>query len=413
MIRHCLTFAAAVTFAQAADEWPRFLGPDGNNNTSTTGLPVEWSEKKNVKWKTPLPGEGWSSPVVGGGRIFCTTALEDGKSLRALSVDLASGKILWDVEVFAVSAPLEKHKRNSYASPTPLLEGDRLYVTFGANGTACLSTKDGAKIWENRELKWDQQNGAGGSVAAVGELLLFPCDGVDAQFEAALSKKDGKLVWKTERSGKEQFAQKPKDMHKAYGTSVALDVEGKTQSVSVGAQRLYALEPSTGKELWHVNYPGFSNVPIPQTDGKKLYITTGFGKPELWAIKLGGASGDATETHVLWKQIKGGPTESTPLIVGDRIYTLTSGGIGTCINAANGEVVWQNRVGGDFASTPLHAEGRIYAFDAWGRTDVFAVGDTYKQLASNRLTDGCMASPAVVGKALIVRTKTALYRIEQ
>ena len=414
MIRHCLFFAvAALTFAQAADEWPRFLGPDGNNNSPVKGLPVEWSESKNVKWKTALPGEGWSSPVVGGGRIFCTTALEDGRSLRAVSVDLASGKIVWDVEVFANPEPLVKHKRNSHASPTPLLEGDRLYVTFGTNGTACLSTKDGAKVWQNRELKWDAQNGAGGSVSSVGELLLFPCDGIDAQFEAALSKKDGKLVWKSERSGKAQLAQKPTDMHKAYGTSVVLKVEGKTQSVSNGAQRLYSLDPATGKELWFVNYPGFSNVPVPQTDGKNLYITTGFGKAELWAIKLGGASGDATESHVLWKQIKGGPTESTPLIVGERVYTLTSGGIGSCINATNGEVVWQNRVGGDFASTPLHADGRIYAFDAWGRTDVFATGDTYKQLASNRLTDGCMASPAVVGKALIVRTKTALYRIEE
>ena len=151
---------------------------------------------------------------------------------------------------------------------------------------------------------------------------------------------------------------------------------------------------------------------MPQTDGKTLYISTGFMKAELWAIKLGGATGDATGSHILWKQIKGAPTESTPLVVGDRVYTL-NGATGTCLNAATGEVIWQSRVGGDFASTPLLADGRIYCFDAWGRTDVFAPGDTYKQLASNRLTDGCMASPAVVGKALIVRTKTALYRIEE
>ncbi len=413
MIRsYCLLIATA-SLAYSADDWPKFLGPEGNNHTSAKGLPVEWSERKNVKWKSLLPGEGWSSPVVGEGRIYCTTALEDGRSQRALSIDLASGKILWDIEVFSNPEPPVKHKRNSHASPTPWLEGDRLYVAFGTNGTACLSTKDGAKLWENRELKWDSQNGPAASVAGTTDLLLIACDGIDVQFEAALSKKDGHLVWKSERSGKTQFAQKPTDMHKAYGTPVLLTVDGKPLSVTTGAQRLYGLDPATGKEVWYVNYPGFSNVPVPQTDGKTLYITTGFQKPELWAIKLGSASGDVTESHVLWKQIKGAPTESTPLIVGDRVYTLTSGGIGSCINAATGEVVWQNRVGGDFASTPLFAGDRIYCFDAWGRTDVFATGDTYKQLASNRLADGCLASPAVVGKALIVRTKTALYRIEE
>ncbi len=411
MLRLCFLFVTATTIAPSAD-WPRFLGPEGNNHTTAKGLPLQWSETKNVKWKTPLPGEGWSSPVVGNGRIYCTTALDDGKSLRALSVDLASGKIVWDVEVFANPEPPTKHKRNSHASPTPWLEGDRLYVTFGPLGTACLSTKDGAKLWANRELKWDVQNGPGASVSCTADLLHLACDGIDVQFEAALSKKDGSIVWKTDRSGKAQLAQKPTDMHKAYGTPVPLIVDGKPQTVSTGAQRLYALDPATGKELWFVNYPGFSNVPIPQTDGKSLYITTGFGKAELWAIKLGGASGDATASHILWKQLKGAPTESTPLVAADRIYTL-NGAMGTCVNAATGEVVWQSRVGGDFASTPLYTGDRIYCFDAWGRTDVFAPGDVYKQLASNRLADGCMASPAVVGKALIVRTKTALYRIEE
>lgn len=131
MIRFFLFLAVALTTARSAEDWPRFLGPEGNAHTAAKGLPLEWSEKKNVKWKTPLPGEGWSSPVVGGGRVYCTTALDDGLSLRALSIDVVTGKILWDVEVFKNAAPPVKHKRNSHASPTPWLEGDRLYVTFG------------------------------------------------------------------------------------------------------------------------------------------------------------------------------------------------------------------------------------------------------------------------------------------
>ena len=411
MIRLCSLFLATFTVAQSA-EWPRFLGPDGNNHTAAKGLPLEWSETKNVKWKTPLPGEGWSSPVVGDGRIYCTTALNDGRSLRALSIDFATGKIVWDVEVFVNGEPPVKHKRNSHASPTPWLEGDRLYVTFGPLGTACLSVKDGAKIWESKELKWDVQNGPGASVSVAGDLLLFACDGVDAQFGAALSKKDGSVVWKSERSGKAQLAKKPTDMHKAYGTPVSLVVDGKPVSVTTGAQRLYAFDPATGKELWFVNYPGFSNVPVPQSDGKSLYVATGFGKAEVWAIKLGGASGDVTESHVLWKQLKGGPTESTPLVAGGRIYTL-NGAMGTCLNAATGDVVWQSRVGGDFASTPLFSGDRIYCFDAWGRTDVFAPGDVYKQLASNRLDEGRALSDRGVARptfALTFFTEVAALR---
>ena len=186
--------------AVGSGHWPRFLGPNGNNVSDLRGLPLIWEDKKgkNITWKVALPGEGWSTPVVADERAYCTTALDGGKSLHALCVSLGEGKLLWDVEVFKNEEVPAKHNRNSYASPTPLLEGDRLYVTFGTMGTACLSTKDGAKVWENRELKWDQQNGPGGSMAGHGDLLLIPCDGADVQFEAALSKKDGTIVWKSD-----------------------------------------------------------------------------------------------------------------------------------------------------------------------------------------------------------------------
>jgi len=425
----CLTLllaAGALSPVVSAEVWPRFLGPNGNNTSQATGLPLEWKDRKglpsewggkkatNIKWKVALPGEGWSSPVVGTDLAYCTTALDGGKSLHALCVSLADGKIVWDVEVFKNEEVPPKHNRNSYASPTPLLEGDRLYVTFGAMGTACVSTKDGAKIWENRELKWDQQNGAGGSVTGFGDLLLLPCDGADVQFEVALNKKDGKIAWKSERSHKEALAQRPADMHKAYGTSVVAMVGGKPVSFTTAAQRLFALDPLTGRELWYIiYYPGFSNVPVPVSDGKNLYISTGFQKPEIWAIKLEPATGDATQTHVLWKQKKGAPYESTPVVVGNRLYMVNSGGIASCLNTADGSIVWTQRIGPDFAATPLVADGKIYFFDTWNQAYVIEPGDTFKLLATNRLESGCMASPVPVGKALIVRTKTHLYRIEE
>ncbi len=420
MNRYFYAMLIVTAFAtQAADDWPRFLGPGGNSTTTAKGLPLEWKEGKddkpgrNLKWKTALPGEGWSSPVCGGGRIYCTMALDEGHSLHALCIALADGKILWDVEVFKNEVPPPKHKRNSYASPTPLLEGDRLYVTFGTMGTACIAVKDGTKFWENRDLQWDQQNGPGGSMSGFGDLLLIPCDGADVQYEAALSKKDGKLVWKSERSAKPDLQQKPKDMHKAYGTPVVFDVDGKPVSITMAAERLYALDPNTGKELWHIVTPGFSNVPLPVSDGRQIYISTGFNKGEMWAVKHASATGDATSTHVVWKQTKGATTESTPVVTGNRLYYVNSGGIATCLNTADGSVVWQERLGPDFSATPLIADGRIYFFDAWNKCYVVEPGDTFRLLATNRLESGCMASPAVVGKALIVRTKTHLYRIEE
>jgi len=402
----------ALAAGQAGESWPQFLGP-ASNHVAGRDLPLSWNEVHGVKWKTELPGEGWSSPVVAAGRIWVTTATEEGQSLRALCVDLATGKLVQDVEVFRNAVVPPKHKRNSYASPSPILEGDRIYVHFGAMGTACLSTTDGRKLWENREFQVDHQNGPGGSPALHGDKLLLAFDGIDAQYEVALHKATGQVAWKTERSGVARLAARPKDMRKAYPTPVVFQIDGQAQSLSTGAERLYALDPQTGQELWWVDYPGFSNVPLPVSDGKMLYVCTGFMKPELWGIRVGGARGDATASHVVWRQKTGVPDQSTPVVVGNRLYMVTSGGIASCLDTATGEIVWKERIGSDYAASPLAADGRIYFCDARGRTTVIAPGDRFQVLAQNDLADGCMASPAVVGKALILRTKTSLYRIEK
>ncbi len=413
-----LALLAALTLgASAADEWPRFLGPTGNNSVGQHGLPTSWDDKKGrgIKWKVALPGEGWSSPVVSEGRIYCTTALDEGKSLRAVCVDFATGKTIWDSEIFQVPMPPEKHQRNSFASPTPLLEGDRLYATFGTVGTACLDIKSGKKLWENQELHWDQQNGAGGSMSGWKDLLLLACDGAgDVQLGAALNKKDGKLVWKVDRSAKAELAQRTGDRRKAYGTPIVHEFGGKPMCLTMTAERLYAQDPATGQELWWVKTPGFSNVPMPVTDGKQIYICTGFPKPQVWAIKADpAASGDVTETHVVWKQIKGGPEESTPVVAGERLFMVNDTGIASCLNTNDGAIVWQQRIGPDFAASPLAADGRIYFFDTWNKSYVVDASDAFNLVSTNRLESGCMASPAIVGKAMILRTKTHLYRLEQ
>ena len=411
LLRTAIACIALPLVSHASEAWTQFRGPAGGHAPSKD-LPLTWSETEHVRWKTELPGEGWSSPVIAGKEIWMTTALDDGKSLRALCCDLETGRLLRNVEVFQNDTVPPKHKRNSYASPTPIVDGDRLYVHFGAMGTACLSVKDGRKLWENRDLKVDHQNGPGGSPALVNGRLLIACDGIDTQYEVALDKMTGKVVWKTERSAIPKLAQRPADMRKAYPTPVVLTVDGRAQSLSAAAERLYALDPETGRELWFVDYPGFSNVPLPVSDGRMAFVSTGFMKPEMWGIRLGGAKGDATASHVAWKQLAGAPDQSSPIVVGARLYMVSGAAVVSCLDVADGHIVWKERIGGDFAASPLATDDRIYFFDALGKTTVLAPGDTFKKLAENTLAEGCMASPAVVENALIVRTKKGLYRIE-
>ena len=406
-----LTFTLA---AHASETWTQFRGPNGQGHSEAKGLPLTWSETEHVKWKTEIPGEGWSSPVVADGKVWMTTALEDGKSLHAVSCDLASGKLLCDVEVFRNDLVPPKHRRNSYASPTPVIEGDRVYVHFGSMGTACLSAKDGTKLWENREFIIDTQNGPGGSPALWRDRLIFSCDGTDQQFSVALDKMTGKVLWKEGRSKTADFneAKRPTDMRKAYGTPVVFTLDGRPQILTTAAERLYAQDPETGKEIWWLDHTGFSNVPLVVGDGRTLLLCTSFNKAEIWAVRGGDAKGDVSKTHVLWRQNAGAPAQSSPLLIGERVYMVSDSGIASCLDVKDGRIVWKKRLGSDYAASPFFADGRIYFWGADGLCTVVAPKDEFEILAKNELAGGFMATPAIAGRAFIVRTKTHLYRIE-
>ena len=301
----------------------------------------------------------------------------------------------------------------SYASPTPVLKAGKVYVHFGTMGTACLDAATGRKLWENRELQVDHQNGPGGSPTLFQDKLLITCDGIDVQYEVALDAATGKIAWKNERSAIPDLLKLPSDMRKAYGTPVIATLQGRPQSLTTGANRLYSYDPATGEELWFVDYPrGFSNVPMPVTDGKIVVISTGFNKAEMWAIRVEGAKGNATQSNVLWKQKAGAPDQPSPLLIKDRLYMVSSSGIASCLDAATGDIIWKERIGSDFSASPLYANGRIYFCDTAGLTTVIEPADAFKLLAKNQLDSGFMASPAVVGDAFVLRTKTHLYRIE-
>ncbi len=398
----------------AGDSWRNFLGPKQNNIVEDApGMLVKWEEARNIKWRTDIPGEGWSSPVVADGLVWLTTATEDGLSLRAIAVDFTSGNLVHDVEVFHLEATPAKHRRNSHASPTGVLSGGRFFVHFGTNGTAALDAKTGEVLWRQTTLKVDHQNGAGGSLTEHGDFLLVPCDGMDVQYEVALHKATGEIAWKSERSAKPFLDTLAPDRRKAYGTPFLIKTGSETTSITTASTRLYGIDPETGRERWFLNYGlGFSNAPLPATDGKTLVISTGFMKPEIWAINLEAAKGDISETHVLWKHKAAAPDQATPVITNGLVFTVSSGGIASCLDLTTGDVRWRERIGSDFAATPLIANGLIYFWDCTGVVTVLKAQSSFELVAKSNLPEGFMASPAVIGNALILRTKSALYRVE-
>ena len=402
----------------AAENWPQFRGPAGNGQSDTTGLPVQFSETEKVKWKTPIHGKAWSSPVIWGAQVWLTTATEDGTTLGAVCVDKDTGKVLRDEVVFRVAAPQFCHKFNSYASPTPVIEEGRIYVTYGSPGTACLDTKTGAKLWERTDFVCNHYRGAGSSPIVWNDLLIMNFDGSDAQFIVALDKKTGKTVWRTERSVDHQDllpdgkVKDEGDYRKAFSTPEVIDVGGQPVLVSSGAKAHYGYDPKTGKELWRYEDRGnHSAATRPVAGFGMVFIPAGFGKGQVLALKLGG-SGVLGPDALAWSLKKSAPNKPSLLLIGDLLYAINDGGIATCVEAKTGAPVWSERIGGNFSAAPIYADGRIYACNEEGKVTALALGREFKVLGESQLANGFMASPAVAGKALFLRTKTDLYRVE-
>jgi len=407
-----LTLAALATgiTLQAGDTWPQFRGPDANGYSDAKKLPLVWSADKGVVWKTPIHDRGWSSPVVWKDQIWLTTATADGKKLYALCVNRDSGKVVHDIHVFDVEKPDKIAAVNSYASPTGAIEEGRAYVHFGTYGTACLDTANGKILWTRRDLNCDHHEGAGSSVTLVDNLLVFNVDGRDVQYVVALDKATGKTIWKTDRSV--NFKNVTPDLRKCYSTPIIAKNGDQRQLISVGPRATMGYDIPTGKEIWKVTYGGWSIAPRPIYRDGVLYMISAYINPELWAVRTDG-QGDVTSTHVLWKNGKGMPSRPSPILVGDLLYVVSSEGVVSCLEAKTGELVWKERLGNKFSASPIHVAGRIYFFDESSVTSVIEPGRQFELLAKNKL-DGeeMMATPAVVGNSLIIRTAKHLYRID-
>ena len=415
----------------AESTWPEFRGPGGQGISTEKNLPLTWSESENIRWKTPIPGFGWSSPVVAEGKIWLTTAtvVEASEEERAAKVagtmmadqmiaartvtlwavelELESGRVLRKIQLLEVNEPQPIHSLNSYASPTPILSGSRLYCHFGDYGTVCLDTNSGKPLWEKR-FALDHRVGPGSSPVVWEDLLIVPCDGADVQYVVALNKDTGETVWRTDRPPIEQT---DGEFRKSYSTPLAIEVNGKEQVVIPGAQWCIAYEPRAGKEIWRVNHGrGFSIVPRPVFDGHLLFFCTGYMSGKLLAVRPDG-TGDVTASHIAWEQDKQVPTMPSPLVVENRIYLASDGGIAACYDAETGEEKWRERIRGRYSASPLYAADRVYVCSHEGLTTVFAASDEFERLAENELDGQLMASPVAVEGSLLLRTGTHLYRV--
>lgn len=400
---HCLSGAAA-------DDWPQFRGPTGQGQANAARLPLEWDATKNVAWKRSLPGRGWSSPVIKENRLYLTTAVGSEEkselSLRALCLDAGTGRTVWDSEVFGhdLSNVPRGHTKNSQASPTPLLAADRLYVHFGHLGTACLDL-DGTVLWRSDAVSYPPVHGNGGSPVLVENALIFNADGGSKPFVAALDRENGKLLWKTDRntSVRKTFS---------FSTPLIIEVTGKKQVISAGSGALCAYEPATGKEIWRVRYgEGYSVVPRPVFGHGLVFLSTGFDRPVVMAIRPDGR-GDVTASHVAWTLSKGGPNTPSLVLAGNELYMVSDAGIASCVDARTGKVYWQERVGGNHSASPIYANGRIYFQNEEGTGVVVQAAKAFRKLATNPLGERTLASYGVAEDALFIRSEQHLFKIK-
>ena len=398
MLYPLAVLAFALSAAQGQD-WPEFRGPTGQGHSAEQDLPLEWNEARNIVWKTPVPGQGWSSPVVAHGRVWLTTATdEEGGTLSLVAFDVATGRQVVNAEVFRRRAGAPINPKNSRASPTPVVDGDRVFVHFGAAGTAALTTS-GELVWQKR--------------FSVPNRSMAPEDRPSSTRTSSSSVAMAVIRRSSSRStrpaGTSAGARSRHPADQAYTTPLVIRVGYRDEIVSVGAYRAAAYRSANRKEIWRVGYPnGFSNVPRPVYGHGLVYVATGFQRPTIMAVGRNG-SGDVTKTHVAWTLSRSAPFTPSPILVGDELYVVNDGGIASCLDARTGELHWQQRLGGSFSASPVFAGGRLYFLSEQGVTTVVAPGKTFRSFGQPNPLDGAaLASMGVADRSFFIRTDTHL-----
>lgn len=415
------------------DNWPQWRGASGNSVSSEAGLPVRWS-KEEIAWKAPLKGLGVSSPIVWGDRVFVTSQLGQGVLREGQHPTLARGPEaasekplgskatatgekqvqflveafnrtdgwkLWEYRLPAEGQLLPVHQKHNLASPSPVTDGELVYAWFG-NGQLAALTTEGKLVWQRHLGKevspFDIGWGHGSSPALYRDLLILQCDHIPASYVIALDKKTGKEKWKADR-GKGVLS---------YSTPSVVRGAGGDELIVNASERLDAYDPATGKHLWYTGEPNRFPIPVPSSENGVLYASRGYRSGPFMAIRLGGR-GDITKSHIQWLVATGAPYVSSILLYQGLIYMANDAGVATCVDAKTGERVWQERVDGIFSASPVAGDGKVYLMSELGETFVLKAGREPQVLARNQLDDRIVASPAISGGQIFIRTDGFLF----
>lgn len=409
---------------EAGLSWPFRCGPTMDGHVSAADavdLPVTFDEPTgtNICWKMKLDGFGHSTPIIGNGRVWLTSAAEDGRQQFVSAFDAATGQIVHRRLMFENADPEPLgNETNTYASPSCALETDAVYVHFGTYGTARLNPETAETVWERRDIQVRHFRGPGSSPVIFEDLLILTFDGINAQFLTALNKHTGETVWRTDRTtdyGDLDENGKPKrdgDLRKAFSTPGLVSVNGRTQIVSVGSRAAFGYDALTGKEIWTVRHDDYNAAAPPVFFSNLAILNTGSRGANMLAVRLADdTQGDVTESHMAWNREQGNCDLAAPVLQDGLVFMVTNTGVAVCLNAETGEEIWKNRVNGTFTASPLVANGLVYFFNEEGDMTVIRATDTFEVVARSRLAKGMRASPAAAGGRLFLRTFSHLYCI--
>lgn len=429
-----LWFTVAGRSAETPANWPQFRGPGGMGVGDHPGLPDRWSTNENVAWKVDVAGRGWSSPIVWGNRVFLTTVVSEGQMEEpkkglyfggerkdipkatqhwfVLCLDLNSGRELWRQEAHSGTAPNGLHVKNTFASETPVTDGDRVYAYFGNVGFFCYDM-DGKRLWSTNWPPVKTRNGWGSAASPVlhRDRIFIVNDNDEKSFAVALDAKTGRQLWRVDRDEKSNWA-----------TPYVWQNERRTELITTGSKKVRSYDLD-GHLLWELGGMSSIVIPTPFSNFGFLYVSSGYVGDKVrpvFAIKPG-ASGDITlkegqtsNEFIAWSDRTAGPYNPSPLVYGDYFYVLFDFGFLSCHDARTGKKLYdKERIRPDrqtaFTASPWAANGKIFALSEEGDTFVFQAGPAYKLLHKNSLDEMCMATPAIVGDRLLIRTLTKLY----
>jgi len=421
--------------AFSSDQWPQFRGPQSTGVADDPNLPDTWSTTRNVIWKTEIPGSGWSSPVVWGDRIFLTSVISsvapeapkkglyfggnregipaDEHRWMVYAVDWKTGKIAWERELHRGVPATSHHLKNTYASETPVTDGERVYAYFGNLGLFVFDM-EGKPVWSQPWGPFRTRYGWGTASSPVlhKDRIYVVNDNDDRSFLAVLDKKTGKQIWRVER-----------DEASNWSTPYIWENDRRTEIITSGTRKVRAYDLD-GKLLWELGGMSSIVIPTPFSQHGLLFLASGYVGDTVrpvYAVKAGARGdislkeGDTSNEYIAWYQRQAGPYNPSPLVYGDNYYTLLDRGIFTCHDARTGrEIYGKQRIDPEasaFTASPWASNGKIFALSEDGDTFVIQAGNEFKVLGKNPLDEMCMATPAIARGSLIIRTATKLYRI--